>query len=146
MFHLWWERIGESRASGIMKLMLSEVRNFPEIAEFYANEVIRPTERLLSQLLARGIARNEFRPVNVVEVVHALIAPMLFLVMHKHSIGACGVGRVIEPKAFIAAQIDMVLHGLERPRKPAATKPAKAVAAKSPPAPRLAANKGKKAR
>ena len=41
---LWWERIGETRASGIIKLMISEVRNFPEIAQFYVDEVITPVE------------------------------------------------------------------------------------------------------
>jgi AcrR family transcriptional regulator len=124
VFSLWWERIGETRASGIMKLMMSEVRNFPEIAQFYADEVIRPSERMLSQLIQRGIDRGEFRQVSVIDVVHALIAPILFLVMHKHSIGACGVGHTIEPKGFIATQIDLVLHGLELPRKNGAKTPA----------------------
>jgi AcrR family transcriptional regulator len=123
VYRSWWERIGETRASGIMKLMLSEVRNFPEIARFYADEVIRPSEQLLSRIVQRGIERGEFRPVSVGDVVHALIAPMLFLVMHKHSIGACGVGHRIEPKAFIAAQIDLVLHGLEMPRASAPGQP-----------------------
>lgn len=123
VYRRWWERIGETRASGIMKLMLSEVRNFPEIARFYADEVIRPSEQLLSRIVQRGIERGEFRPVSVGDVVHALIAPMLFLVMHKHSIGACGVGHRIEPKAFIAAQIDLVLHGLEMPRAAAPAQP-----------------------
>src|SRR4249920_2577477 len=35
VLRLWWERIGETRASGIIKLMTSEVRNFPEVAQFY---------------------------------------------------------------------------------------------------------------
>jgi TetR/AcrR family transcriptional regulator len=119
VFGLWWERIGETRASGIMKLMMSEVRNFPEIAQFYADEVIRPAEHMVSQMVQRGIDRQEFRQVDVPEVVHALMAPMLFLVMHKHSIGACGVGHSIEPRRFIATHVDLVLHGLAR-REPAA--------------------------
>jgi TetR/AcrR family transcriptional regulator len=113
VYRQWWERIGETRASGIMKLMLSEARNFPDIAQFYVDEVIEPSERLLSLLLQRGIDRGEFRPVNIVEVVHALVAPMLFLVMHKHSIGACGAAHRIDARAFIAAQLDLVLNGLQ---------------------------------
>ena len=135
VFGLWWERIGETRASGIMKLMMSEVRNVPEIAQFYADEVIRPAEHMVSQLVQRGIDRHEFRQVNVPEVVHALMAPMLFLVMHKHSIGACGVGHTIEPKVFIATHIDLVLHGLVAPAKTAPVQP--------PAARRPAAKKGK---
>ena len=138
VFTLWWERIGETRASGIMKLMMSEVRNFPEIAQFYVDEVVHPAERMVSQLVQRGIDRAEFRTVDVPEVVHALMAPMLFLVMHKHSIGACGVGHSIEPKAFIATHIDLVLHGLQAPpqavptRRATAPKKTKPTAARRP--------------
>jgi AcrR family transcriptional regulator len=124
VFTLWWERIGETRASGIMKLMMSEVRNFPEIAQFYVDEVVHPAEYMVSQLVQRGIDRGEFRQVDVPEVVHALMAPMLFLVMHKHSIGACGMGHSIEPKAFIATHVDLVLHGLEAPPRHAPHQPA----------------------
>ena len=108
----WWRRIGETRASGICKLIISEVRNFPDIAQFYLDEVVLPAERMIGGVVQRGIDRGEFRPVAVDDVVHALMAPMLFLVMHKHSIGACGMGHTIEPKLFIATHIDLVLHGL----------------------------------
>src|SRR6059058_2169914 len=43
---VWWERIGATRASGITKLMISEARNFPELAVFYQQEVIRPGTEL----------------------------------------------------------------------------------------------------
>jgi TetR/AcrR family transcriptional regulator len=43
--NVWWERIGATRASGITKLMISEARNFPDIAEFYQQEVINPARR-----------------------------------------------------------------------------------------------------
>ena len=146
VFTLWWERIGETRASGIMKLMMSEVRNFPEIAQFYVDEVVHPAERMVSQLVQRGIDRGEFRAVDVPEVVHALMAPMLFLVMHKHSIGACGVGHSIEPKAFIATHIDLVLHGLVAPRKAAVPKASPPIAKKQAAAARPAARKTGKRR
>lgn len=127
----WWEHIGETRASGIIKLMMSEVRNFPEIAQFYADEVIKPTQDLLSKMLLRGIERGEFRPIKVPEVVHALVAPMLFLMLHKHSIGACGVGHAIDPRAVIEAQLDLVLNGLSAAGAPA--KRSRAPAAKKAP-------------
>lgn len=131
VYQQWWERIGETRASGIMKLMMSEVRNFPEIAQFYVDEVIKPTHALLSLLLQRGIDRGEFRRIDIAGVTHALVAPMLFLVMHKHSIGACGVGNSIDPRAFIAAQLDLVLNGLHAPVAGAKRAPRKAVPRKA---------------
>src|SRR6478672_4464076 len=36
----WWERIGNTKLSGITKLMMAESGNFPEVAQFYHDEVI----------------------------------------------------------------------------------------------------------
>ncbi|MGL6112172.1 MAG: hypothetical protein ACRC2B_18925, partial [Rubrivivax sp.] len=59
--------------------------------------------------------RGEFRAVPVNEATHTLIAPILFLALHKHSIGACAVmGPDMNPTTLIDAQLDLVLHGLER--------------------------------
>ena len=124
VLRLWWQRVGETRASGILKLMMSEARNFPDIAQFYVDEVIKPSHAMLSELVQRGIDRGEFRPVVVDDVVHALVTPLLFLVMNKHSLGACSVGCMLDPKPVREAQIDLVLHGLQtagaRERVPAA--------------------------
>ena len=38
----WWRRIGDTPASGIPKLVVSESGNFPQIARFYFDEVIDP--------------------------------------------------------------------------------------------------------
>ncbi len=109
---LWWERIGETRASGIIKLMTSEVRNFPEVAQFYVDEVVTPSNQMLAQVIQRGVDRGEFRAVNVPEVVHALVGPLIFLVLNKHSLGACSITYLLQPRVVITALIDMVLNGL----------------------------------
>ncbi len=112
VLNMWWERIGETRASGIIKLMTSEVRNFPEVAQFYVDEVVTPSNQMLAQVIQRGVDRGEFRAVNVPEVVHALVGPLIFLVLNKHSLGACSISFMLQPRAVITALIDMVLHGL----------------------------------
>ena len=117
ILRLWWERVGETRASGILKLMMSEVRRFPEMAQFYVEEVTLPCDRMLAELVQRGIDRGEFRAVAVADVVQALVAPLLFLVMNKHSLGACSAAARLDPMAIIEAHIDLVLHGLEPRRK-----------------------------
>jgi AcrR family transcriptional regulator len=123
VLRLWWERMGDTPAAGVVKLMLSEARNFPDIAQFYVDEVIEPSHAMLAQMLRRGIERGEFRPVDVTEVVHVLVAPLLFLVMNKHSLGACALEGMPDPKRLIEAQIDLALHGLAPPR-PRARPPA----------------------
>jgi AcrR family transcriptional regulator len=112
LMHTWWQRVGNTPASGIHKVMLSEVRNFPELAEFYDCEVIKPAERLLSTTLQRGIQRGEFRPMPLREATVLLFAPMIFMALHKHSIGACTVHNDLDTDAVIATHIDLVLNGL----------------------------------
>ncbi|MES2889705.1 MAG: TetR/AcrR family transcriptional regulator [Pseudomonadota bacterium] len=111
----WWERVGNTPASAIHKIMLSEVRNFPEIAEFYAREVIDPANELLARTVQRGIDRGEFRPVPLKAISLVLFAPMIFMSLHKHSLGACGcpvaTGQV-DPSQVIATHIDVVIAGL----------------------------------
>ena len=89
----WWERIGKTRASGITKLVMSEAQNFPDIAAYYQREVIQPGSTLLREILARGVASGEFRPMDLDRTVYTLVAPMIFLMMWKHSIGCDHRGR-----------------------------------------------------
>ena len=82
---------------------------------------------MIAEIVQRGIDRGEFRPVKVMDVVHALVAPLLFLVMNKHSLGACIPNALLDPKAVIEAQIDLVLNGLQAApaaRRAAARRPA----------------------
>jgi AcrR family transcriptional regulator len=115
LMQTWWQRVGDTHAGGIFKIIIAEVRNFPELAQFYTDEVILPAHRLISGTLQRGIERGEFRAVPVDEATHTLIAPLLFQALHKHSIGACPVlGPDMNPTMLIDTQMDLMLHGLER--------------------------------
>jgi AcrR family transcriptional regulator len=112
----WWERVGDTRASGITKLMLSEAQNFPELAAFYHQEVVQPGQDLICRILRRGIARGEFREVDVEYAAFGLAAPMMFLVMMKHSLCAClPADYPLDPERYLAAQAEMLLHGLCAP-------------------------------
>ena len=108
----WWERIGSTKASGISKLMMSEAKNFPELAEFYRREVIQPGNALIERILRRGITNGEFRQIDVSSGVFLVLAPMLFLAMWKHSLGTCcGSPTELDPQKYLTAQLDMLLRG-----------------------------------
>jgi TetR/AcrR family transcriptional regulator len=110
---VWWERIGATRASGITKLMISEARNFPELAAFYQQEVIRPGTDLVKRILQRGIDRGEFGPIDVEYAVFGIVAPMIFLIMMKHSLGACAPQDYqLDPEHYVQTQVEMLLQGL----------------------------------
>lgn len=107
----WWERIGVTKASGITKLMMAEAGNFPELATFYNEEVISRSTAMISGMLEAGVARGEFRPMNVAMLTQVLIAPVLTLMMWKHSAGPCA-DVALDAEAFLDTMIDMALYGI----------------------------------
>jgi AcrR family transcriptional regulator len=113
----WWVKVYESPSSAIFKLVMTEVRNFPEIGEFYLHEVIEPGHRLIGGLIQRGIDRGEFRPVDIEAGVHSIVLPMVMLCLHKHSMGACGFAdsHLTQPAEFIRQHLDLILNGLRAP-------------------------------
>ncbi|MDB5891048.1 MAG: transcriptional regulator, TetR family [Polaromonas sp.] len=116
----WWDRVGATRASGITKLMMSEATNFPELASFYQQEVIKPGQSLIRRILQRGIDRNEFRPLDLDYAVYSLIAPMMFLILAKHSGGVCARDDIVlDPKKYIASQLGVILQGISATAAPA---------------------------
>jgi AcrR family transcriptional regulator len=113
----WWQQIYASPAAGTFKIIVSEVRNFPEIADYYVQQVIEPGSALIGGIVARGMASGEFRKVDVESVVHSLVLPMVMLCVHKHGMAACS-GHVIDGHRFIAEHVALVVRGLQQPAQP----------------------------
>ena len=117
----WWETVYDSPNSGMFKLVITEVRNFPEIAEFYAREVVEPGMEVIGQLLQRGVAQGEFRAdLDVMAAVHSVVLPMIMLCLHKHSLGPCSciVSILPEPRQLIRSHMALLLQGLQTPAAP----------------------------
>ena len=109
----WWRRYGATKASGISKLVMSEASNFPELASFYRQEVIEPGQALVRFALQRGLDRGELRPMNIELALHSVMAPLLFLVMWKHSMGpCCPESEHIDPEQFISQHARLLVRGL----------------------------------
>ena len=109
----WWEHVGLGACAGIVKIMMAEAGNFPELAQFYAEEVIAPAQTLLGSVIERGVARGEFRAVPVRETVHVLCSPLLFLSLQQQSFGVCGLCMPpLDPESVLNTQIDLMLRGL----------------------------------
>ena len=112
----WWTQLYDSPASGVFKLVITEVRSFPEIAEFYQREVVARAHALLGAVIEQGMARGELRRVDVDGAVHSLVFPLIMLCLHKHSLGACAPACLdIDGHRFIAQHINLLLDGLSLP-------------------------------
>jgi AcrR family transcriptional regulator len=101
-----------SQAGAIPKLVIAEAGNFPELARFYLDEVIRRGLRLIGAILRRGIARGEFRPIDVDHAVFCVIAPILLAALWKNSLEPHADASLDAP-ALARAHLDLLLRGLE---------------------------------
>ena len=109
----WWRRYGATKASGISKLVMSEASNFPDLARFFQDEVVTPGHSMIRSILQRGIARGEFRAVNLDLTMHSVLAPLLFLLTWKHSMApCCPASQPIDPETFIRHHADLLVRGL----------------------------------
>lgn len=109
-------RVAESPLSGIPKLVMAEAGNFPELARFYHDEVIRRGHALVTGVLARGIAAGEFRPVDVDYAWRVVIAPMLLAIIWKHSFQAFE-SEAMDLERHLAAHLDLLFNGLAAEKK-----------------------------
>ena len=101
-----------SQVGGIPKLVIAEAGNFPELARFYLDAVVRRGLRLIGTILRRGIERGEFRAVDVDRAVFCVIAPMLIAALWKNSLEAYD-DATLDTEALVRAHLDLLLRGLE---------------------------------
>ncbi len=107
-----------SPVSAIPKLVLAEAGNFPELARFYLDEVVHRGMALVRHVLCTGIERGEFRAVDVESTVMCVIAPAIFAMLWRHSLGRHEPD-VLDPRALCAAHLRLLLNGLAIRKKEA---------------------------
>jgi len=59
-----WDFVRSPEFQTIFKLVIGELHNFPDLAEFYGREVVMPTTQLLAGMIRRAIERGDFRRVD----------------------------------------------------------------------------------
>lgn len=58
----------------IYRLVLGELHQFPDLAKFYAHEVVARRQRLLGGIIRRGIDAGEFREIDPMVAARMLVA------------------------------------------------------------------------
>jgi len=124
----WWQLIGSTHLGGITKLMIAEAGNFPEIAQFYYDEVLRPAHGLMRSVLLRGQQSGEFRAGDVDTWQQLVFSPFILFAVWRHSLACCD-ARAGAPEEYIEAALDFVLRGLRsEPGNPERSSPRAAAA------------------
>lgn len=107
----WWFSVGNTRLGGIPKLMIAESGNFPELAQFYYDEVISRGHRLVAAAVQLGIDNGEFLPFDVEYVMRLVIAPLWLLTVWRFSFDQCD-SHKLDPVTYLDTHVDLILRGL----------------------------------
>lgn len=111
----WWERVGNTKLSGLTKLMMAESGNFPEVAQFYHDEVIVRGHAMIERALERGMTRGEMRQLDAAQVTQVIVAPVIMLMLWKHSFATCQ-SKPVSPIDYLNTFIDLIFTGLLTPK------------------------------
>lgn len=108
-----FREFAESPLGGVIKLILAEAGNFPDVARFYcANFEVRGNE-LFAKVLRRGVARGEFRPIADIEMTAIILTqPLAMHAVWLRSLAPYDETQTADSDQFYAAFLDFFLTGL----------------------------------
>ena len=108
-----FREFAESPVGGVIKLILAEAGNFPDVARFYCSNFDVRGRDLFAKTLRRGVARGDFRPIDDIEMTAIILAqPIAMHAVWLRSIAPYDDTQPVDSDRFYAAYIDFVLKGL----------------------------------
>jgi hypothetical protein len=93
------------------RLVLAEAANFPQLAEFWRREVVERGVALMSGIIARGIARGEFRNIDLQHAARLCVAPILVIVLWRTTFARFD-AEPYDYQGLIDAHLQTLLKGL----------------------------------
>jgi AcrR family transcriptional regulator len=106
MVDLFVNEIFGTRRRDVIRLMITEGRRFPKLAEFYHREVLSRVMGAMRALLARAAARGEV-PDTLVRFPQLLAAPGIVAVVWA---GLFDKYEPLDVRAMMRAHIDLIFH------------------------------------
>ena len=98
----------------VVKMVVGESRNFPELARVWHDEVIAKGIDLISALIRRGQARGEIRPGDPRTYAFSIMGPILIGVLWRETFTPIG-GAAIDLPVVARQHVETVLEGLAQP-------------------------------
>lgn len=86
LIRAWWTNVGETRLSAIPKIVIAESGNFPEIAEFFVETVVKRARKLFTDVVSKGVVSGEFNLIETQAVARLIIAPLVYATIWQHSL------------------------------------------------------------
>jgi AcrR family transcriptional regulator len=112
----WWRLVHRRARAGIVRMVVSEAANFPELTRVYVREIIARAEDILARALELGVTRGEFRAHDVHATARALSHLVLFGVLYDHALQPFD-DRYVDATRSLETMLDVVIDGI-RIRQP----------------------------
>jgi AcrR family transcriptional regulator len=101
--------VEDKRRREVVRMLIAEAARFPELADRYHEEILRPCLDMLQQAVQRGIDRGEIRKSPIVASPQVIFAPIVlvdqWMMMFDDR-------QPLDLKAYFDAHLDLVLNGL----------------------------------
>ena len=106
--------VDDRRRREVVRMLIAEAARFPELADRYYEEILRPCLDHAQAAIQRGIDRGEIRNSSIINTPQVVIAPIalvdLWMMMFDDR-------QPLDLKTYFDAHLDLVLNGLLRSRK-----------------------------
>ena len=101
--------VEDRRRREVVRMLIAEAPRFPELADRYHAEILRPCLDMLRQAIQRGVDRGEIRNSAIVEQPQVIIGPIalvdVWMMLFDYR-------QPLDLKAYFNAHLDMVLNGV----------------------------------
>ncbi len=106
------QQLPQSPVAMIIRLIITEGSQHPELTEFYWHTVVKRAMRMLQQLIHKSVNQNEFAANVVEDFPQLLVAPILLSSVWAHLFSSY---QPLETNRFIASHINIVIYALKHP-------------------------------
>src|SRR3984885_10252778 len=101
--------VEDRRRREVVRMLIAEAPRFPELADRYHEEILRPCLDMLQRAIQRGIDRGEIRKSPIVASPQVIFAPIVlvdqWMMMFDDR-------QPLDLKSYFDAHLDLVLNGL----------------------------------
>lgn len=108
----FYTKVLDSDRRQIMRLIMSEGPNFPDLAEFYYTNVLSRGQAMINAIIQQGIENGEFRNMSGHGLMHNVVAGALAVGMWKQVFDRF---QPIDLDAYYDTHLDLILNGLRAP-------------------------------
>ena len=103
--------VSDRRITGVVKLVIAESRNHPELASIWRESVVEPGVQLMSGLIAAAQARGEVRPGDPRLFAFGVMGPMVLSMVWRETFEPVG-AEPVDVVKLAEQHVETVLRGM----------------------------------